>query len=108
MFHCRPPHAQPAARFALPALSLVLALTLLGAPPSGSATENTRSTKLGQCSKDAKEKGLKGDERKAFVSQCAGKKKTQGDKMGACSKQAADKGLKGDERSKFLSDCGKS
>jgi len=103
MFHCRPALTRTAV--ALPACALALAL--LAAPLPGAAADNAQSTKLGACSKDAKEKGLKGDERKTFMSQCAGKKKSQGEKMGACSKQAADKGLKGDERNKFLSDCAK-
>jgi hypothetical protein len=86
----------------------LIVVLLAGAPLRATAADSPQPTRLGSCSKDAKAKGLKGDERKQFVSECASKKKTAGEKPGACSKQAADKGLKGDERSKFLADCAKS
>jgi hypothetical protein len=62
---------------------------------------------LGACSKEAKEKGLKGEERKAFLSDCNKKavdaRKAQNDKMKACSKDAT--GKKGDERKAFMKEC---
>ena len=75
--------------------------------------------KMKTCNKEAKEKQLKGDERKLFMKNCLSAKKTDGaeapaaaaepvkqqDKMKACNKDAADKQLKGDERKKFMSDC---
>jgi len=61
--------------------------------------------------KDCNEKAgdRKGDERKAFMSQCLSakaepeKKMTQQEKMTACNKKAADR--KGDERKAFMSEC---
>ena len=52
--------------------------------------------------------GMKGDERKAFMSKCLKgeddtKANPQQDKMKDCNKQAA--GKKGDERKKFMSEC---
>ena len=75
--------------------------------------------KMKTCNKEAKEKQLKGDERKLFMKSCLSAKKTddaaavaapaepvkQQDKMKACNKDAGDKQLKGDERKKFMSDC---
>ena len=70
-----------------------------------------QQTKMSTCSKDAAEKGLKGDERKKFMSECL-KGKTEAaapmdpkNAMGACNKAAGEKTLKGDERKKFMSDC---
>lgn len=75
-----------------------------------------QQTRMGQCSKEAKEKGLKGDERRKFMSECLKAKApvpaqgTAGPKepknaMAACNKAAGEKGLKGAERKKFMSDC---
>jgi len=79
--------------------------------------------KMKSCNKEAKDKALKGDARKAFMKTClsgktstapatvapaaapAATKVTQQDKMKACNKDAAAKALKGDERKKFMSDC---
>jgi hypothetical protein len=51
---------------------------------------------------------MKGDERKAFMSECLSGKAaestmTQQERMTACNQRAA--GMKGDERKKFMSDC---
>ena len=68
-----------------------------------------QQTKMGDCNKDAKEKNLKGDERKAFMSTClkgqSDAQKAQQAKMKTCNKDAGDKKLKGDERKKFMSSC---
>lgn len=63
--------------------------------------------KMADCNKEASGKGLKGDERKEFMSSCLkkDKKTAQQEKMTACNKQASDKALKGDERKKFMSSC---
>ena len=65
------------------------------------------------CNADATAKGLKGDERKTFMSNCL--KSTpaanepaltpQQEKMKTCNADAATKALKGDERKAFMSDC---
>jgi hypothetical protein len=70
-------------------------------------------SKLGACSKEAAGKGLKGDERNKYLSDCnkglttAATPAKPGSKLGACSKEAKEKGLKGDERNKYLSTCNK-
>ena len=57
--------------------------------------------RMAQCNKKAA--GMKGDERKAFMSSCL-KDKPQ-DRMAKCNKEAGAKGMKGDERKKFMSEC---
>lgn len=65
-----------------------------------------QQSKMGTCNKDAKEKALKGDDRKKFMSEClSAKKVTQQDKMKTCNKDAKEKALKGDDRKKFMSEC---
>lgn len=83
--------------------------------------------KMKGCNKEAKDAGLKGDERKAFMKKCLSKDyqlksgaatapaesaasaapaaSTQQDRMKACSAEAKTKGLKGDERKTFMSTC---
>jgi len=67
--------------------------------------------KMKDCSKEAGDKKLKGDERKNFMSSClksggpTPKQQAQQDRMKSCNKQAADKKLKGDERKGFMSSC---
>ena len=77
---------------------------------SASAPAMTKQqSKMGDCNKDAKEKDLKGDERKKFMSAClkgqSDAQKAQQAKMKSCNKDAGDKKLKGDERKKFMSSC---
>jgi psiF repeat len=55
--------------------------------------------RMADCNKKAA--GMKGDERKAFMSSCL-KDKPQ-ERMAKCNKEAA--GKKGDERQKFMSEC---
>ncbi|TXT21756.1 MAG: PsiF repeat-containing protein [Gallionellaceae bacterium] len=98
---------------ALAGLSLLLAVS---APSFAGAQQE----KMKHCNKDAKEKDLRGDERKAFMKDClgkkadaapaadavpGGKKSAQQEKMKACNQEAKDKELKGDERKKFMSAC---
>jgi uncharacterized protein HemX len=68
-----------------------------------------QQNKMVDCNKDAKEKNLKGDERKSFMSSCLKEKsaaqKAQQEKMKTCNKDAGAKKLKGDERKKFMSTC---
>jgi hypothetical protein len=64
---------------------------------------------MATCNKDAGEKKLEGDARKAFMKECLSAKPaakmTQQDKMKSCNKDAGAKNLKGDERKKFMSEC---
>ena len=98
---------------------------------AASSAQLAQQEKMKTCNKEAKEKALKGDERKAFMKKCLSGKTsgapatttvapatttapppataavppTQQEKMKACNKDAKDKALKGDERKKFMSDC---
>lgn len=88
---------------------------------SAPAFAGAQQEKMKSCNKEAKEKALKGDERKAFMKECLGKKTeaapaekvgaavdkkaAQQEKMKSCNKEAKEKALKGDERKKFMSSC---
>jgi hypothetical protein len=62
--------------------------------------------KMTTCNADATAKALKGDERKAFMSNCLkAKPATQQEKMTTCNADATAKALKGDERKAFMSNC---
>ena len=79
------------------------------AAPASAPAMTKQQSKMGDCNADAKEKNLKGDERKAFMSNClkgaSEAQKAQQAKMKSCNKDAGDKKLKGDERKKFMSTC---
>jgi hypothetical protein len=79
-----------------------------GAAPMADG-KTKQQTKMVDCNKDAKEKNLKGDDRKKFMSSCLSEKSAaqtaQQNKMKTCNKDAGDKKLKGDERKKFMSEC---
>jgi hypothetical protein len=84
---------------------------------------SSQQDKMKGCNEEAK--GMKGNERKAFMSKCLKKdyvlkadkskkdskagpseaQKKQQDKMKSCNADATAKGLKGDERKKFMSTC---
>ncbi len=65
-----------------------------------------QQSKMATCNKEAAAKDLKGEERKAFMSEClSAKKPSQQDKMQSCNKEAGDKKLEGDARKKFMSGC---
>ncbi|MFA5915159.1 MAG: PsiF family protein [Burkholderiales bacterium] len=89
--------------------------------PAAEKKMSTQQSRMGDCSREAKEKKLAGGERKKFMSNCLksggaapqaatdkpaqAKPADQKQKMGACSKEAAAKKLKGEERKKFMSEC---
>lgn len=92
----------------------LIALACLGAAfaVSAPAFAGTQQDKMKSCNKDASDKALKGDERKAFMKSClsakpetAEKKSTPQERMKSCNKDASDKALKGDDRKKFMSAC---
>jgi hypothetical protein len=84
------------------ALALCLAVPAL-------AAENAQQNRMKEC--NAKAEGMKGDERKAFMSKClkgeeaaaAKPVNAQQQKMKDCNEKA--EGKKGDERKKFMSEC---
>ena len=66
-----------------------------------------QSTRMSECSADAKTKGLKGDARKEYMSQCLRSPASQAAAK-ACDADATEKGLKGAKRKDFVKDCIKS
>ena len=97
------------------ALPLLLALAFA----AGGAWASPQTERMKSCNADPKAKELKGDERKAFMSDCL-KGKTaaaaasepagtaQQNRMKTCNADPKAKELKGDERKKFMSECLKS
>ncbi|WP_434696011.1 phosphate starvation-inducible protein PsiF [Pseudomonas sp. Z1-14] len=70
-----------------------------------------QQTKMTTCNADATAKALKGDERKAFMSNClkatpaAAEPSTPQERMKTCNATATAQALKGDARKAFMSDC---
>jgi hypothetical protein len=90
----------------------LLMIGLLLCSQGFAATE--QQNKMTTCNADATAKSLKGDERKAFMSNClkaapaadAAKPMTpQQEKMKTCNADAATQALKGDARKAFMSEC---
>ena len=82
----------------------LLLLGVLMASQGFAAT--AQQEKMKTCNADATAKTLKGDERKAFMSDCLkAKPATQQEKMKTCNADATPKALKGDERKAYMSDC---
>ncbi len=86
----------------------VLAAAFAAASP---VLAGAQQEKMKTCNATAKEKALKGDERKAFMKECLSNKPAapqalnQKDRMAACNKNAGEKNLKGQERQDFMSQC---
>jgi hypothetical protein len=88
---------------------MLLRAILIGMAVSFSSQAQEKSAKkptpqqerMAECNKKAS--GMKGDERKAFMSKCLSD--TPQDRMAKCNKDASAKGMKGDERKKFMSEC---
>ncbi len=74
---------------------------------------NTQQEKMKSCNAEATAKGLKGDERKAFMKTClsaggeaaAKPKNAQQEKMKTCNADANAKNLKGADRKAFMKSC---
>lgn len=85
------------------------------APASASEekTPTAQQQRMKDCNAEAGQRGLKGDERKAFMKDCLGGKlaaakdarTAQQEKMKTCNAEAGQKGLKGDARKAFMSEC---
>ena len=78
------------------------------------AWANPQHERMKRCNAEAREQALKGEERKAFMSDCLkngaakpGEKSLtpQQQKMRECNAKATEQSLKGDDRSKFMSAC---
>jgi hypothetical protein len=77
-----------------------------------SPAQKAHRERMSACSKDAKQQGLKGDQRKAFMRQCLSGETAASQEpdsarsqTAACRKDARAKGLKGGERKRFMSEC---
>ena len=73
-----------------------------------SPAQQAQQQKMKDCNKQATDKGLKGDDRQKFMSQClsaAGVPMSQQEKMKSCNQEATAKNLKGDDRKAFMSTC---
>ena len=77
-----------------------------------SAKQTAQQEKMKSCNAQASKKGMKGEERKAFMSDCLSadgkgdqKMSAQQQKMKSCNAQASKKDMKGDERKAFMSKC---
>ena len=98
-----------------PALTILSAALLLVS--STAAIAGPQQEKMKACNAEAKEKALKGDERRSFMSGClssgsAAKPTLTADEAGAlkerkkqCRTEATDKALKGEERKSFIAEC---
>lgn len=77
------------------------------------AFANPQHEKMKNCNAEAKEKSLKGGERKAFMKDCLAaaraeakaKHTAQQEKMKTCNADAKEKSLKGKERRDFMKSC---
>ena len=86
---------------------------LLATGAWGQEKQTAQQERMKSCNAQASKKELKGDERKAFMSECLRADSGKGDKeltaqqkkMRTCNAQASKKELKGDERKAFMSKC---
>lgn len=88
--------------------TLIAGALTLGSAAAADKPLTPQQQKMSTCSQEAKTKGLKGDERQTFMSDClkadgAPAANSQQEKMKDCNKQAA--GKKGKERQDFMSNC---
>ena len=91
----------------LPLIAMASFLAL-GTAHAQDKAPTAQQNKMKECNADPKAKELKGDERKAFMSQCLSAKpakQTQQEKMKSCNAAPEAKALKGDERKAFMSKC---
>ena len=96
-------------------LLTVLATGLLSLPAFAQDKDKPtpQQQKMKSCNAQASKKGMKGEERKAFMSDCLsadGKKDdqkmtAQQQKMKNCNAQASKKDMKGDDRQAFMKKC---
>jgi len=86
--------------------ALVISLSLGTLARADDKPLSAQQQKMVACNQQAKEKSLKGDERKTFMSDCLKAEKAhnaQHEKMKDCNKQAT--GKKGAERKSFMKEC---
>ena len=77
--------------------------------PMADKKPTAQQGKMATCNKDAGDKKLEGDARKAFMKECLSAKPvaaaTQQDKMKLCNKDAGEKKLAGEPRKAFMKEC---
>jgi len=77
--------------------------------PMADKKPTAQQGKMATCNKDAGDKKLEGDARKAFMKECLSAKPvaaaTQQDKMKMCNKDAGEKKLAGEPRKAFMKEC---
>jgi len=92
---------------------MLLIITLILCMAGTARALNAQQEKMKDCNAQASQKGLKGDQRKEFMSTCLGagaqpqtKQLTaQQQKMKDCNAQAGKQQLTGDKRKQFMSSC---
>ncbi len=103
------------------AVTLSLGTALLSCILVAPAHAGAQQDKMRTCNKEAREKGLKKDERKAFMSSCLssaapsaqpaaaedGKSASLQERRKQCRADAKEKALKCDERKAFIAECAK-
>ena len=99
-------------RFAATAAACAALLAPFGAFAQPKAQGLTaQQQRMQSCNAEARDKQIKGEERKAFMSRClkgeGGERKmtAQQEKMVTCNRTARERNLKGEERKRFMSDC---
>ena len=83
-------------------LALISGTNAIAAEATGG--KKTQTTRMGQCSVEAKAKGLKGDARADHMSQCLRSPRSRAAAK-ACIVDATEQGLKGKNRRKFVNKC---
>lgn len=93
-------------------MKTLIATVVLAVLATGQAMAATQQEKMRQCNADARTKALKGEDRRAFMSQCLAvteqekaERLAQKDKARSCAAEARSRSLKGEERRSFLSQC---
>jgi len=93
-------------------LMLTMVATSLLLATGYAAAENSQQEKMKTCNAEATQKGLKGADRKTFMSTCLSAKgaaaappATQQEKMKTCNADATAKQLKGADRKAFMKTC---
>jgi len=87
-----------------PSLFVLFALAAGANATEAPGANKAQTNRMSQCSADAKEKGLKGDERKDYMSRCLRSSESPAATK-QCNAEASSKGLTGDKRSDFLRSC---
>lgn len=85
-------------------LAALFATGTATAADAGKPAQKPQAQKMSACATQAKDQGLRGDERKSFMSQCLRTKRSQ-TAMKECSAVAKDKGMRGDDRKGYMRDC---